>query len=414
MRTREFNGILDEFTSSILGTNVSRFQASESFIKAQNTMFFESALTPRVSTRDKLRTLVGKEKKYDETVGGHPDFDQLKHGETENHYIVSVFADIKGSTKLATKLPLEDVRRLKNAALTTMIEVFQAFDGHIHRLQGDGMLAFFGRKSMRRSQAIVDAMNAAAFLQYLFKRQLSPRFEAEGLPSLRIRVGIDFGNCDQVLWSRYGLRYCDEVTTTSLHTDLAAKLQGHAPSNGIMIGDNVRDFLDLPDEFYKTKTIERDGEKNTVHYVLNYNEIKYKMWSFDWQKYLGRFLFNPERLETSLYKAGENFDFRCYYQAGDNWLECNSNCLTLTKGLNLKFELSNIGFKYQNIRWFVNNRGKEASAGKYLDFEMEKERDNTICLQETKYTGHHYMACKIFDAGRVVADERIGIYINNQ
>lgn len=412
MRPKEFNNIFDEFTSSILETNVNRFMASESLIKAHSARFSNYGLAVQVATKDKLRELVGKEKIYVETVGGHPDFDHLKDEMTEHHYIVSVFADVKGSTKLATKLELEDVRRLKNAAITTMIEVFQAFDGHIHRLQGDGLLAFFGRKDMRRSQAIVDALNATAFLQYLFQHQLRPRFEAEGLPPLRIRVGIDFGNCEKVLWSRYGLRYCNEVTTTSLHTDLAAKLQGQAPSNGIMIGDNVREFLDIPDEFYKLKTVQRNNVLEEIKYVLQYGGINYRMWFFDWEKYIGRFLFNPARLNTSLYRAGENFSFRCLYQEGTVWKEYVPNCKSLNKDIKLKFQIDNINFAYDSIRWFVNNRGAEASVGN-LDFEMEQNINNTICDQETRYNGHHYMICRIYNRNNLVADERIGVYVND-
>lgn len=230
MQVRNFQGIFNEFATEAIGKSADLFrrgsmQFSESrHLTAANSIINKS-LTDYRPPKEDLRALVGKIHKYEENIGTHPDFSHLKHGDSEHHYIVSVFADIKGSTRLATKLPLNDVRELKNGSLTAMIDIFQAFDGHIHRLHGDGLLAFFGRRDMRRSQAVIDALNAVSFLQHFFQNNLRPYFEENGYPPIQIRVGIDFGNDDKVLWARYGVRNCDEVTSTSLHTDLAAKLQ---------------------------------------------------------------------------------------------------------------------------------------------------------------------------------------------
>lgn len=419
MQTRNFQGIFNEFTSDAIGKSVDYFRRGEVIqfsesrqLTAANSMMNKSLPDYRPPKED-LRALVGKVRKYEENIGTHPDFCHLKHGDSEHHYIVSVFADIKGSTRLATKLPLDVVRELKNGSLTAMIEIFQAFDGHIHRLQGDGLLAFFGRKDMRRSQAIIDALNAVSFLQHFFQNNLRPYFEDSGYPPIRIRVGIDFGDDEQVLWARYGIRNCDEVTSTSLHTDLAAKLQGRAPSNGVMIGDNVRAFLDFPDEFYGTKEITRDGSKTADPYVFQFEQTNYRMWQFDWGKYLNRFIFSPTRSDAAVYKAGQHFNFDCYYRENGAWRKYTSNCLSLPKSVDLEFRLSNLNFNYDKISWRVINRGEEAKVADSLDYEMNEMLNKTVCPQFTAYTGHHYMVCTISYQGRVVARERIGLYVND-
>lgn len=418
MQIRNFQAIFNEFESEAIGKSVDYFrrgdvQFSESRqLTAANSIMNKSLPDYRPPKED-LRALVGKVKKYDETIGTHPDFCHLKHGDTEHHYIVSVFADIKGSTRLATKLPLQVVRELKNGSLTAMIDIFQAFDGHIHRLHGDGLLAFFGRRDLRRSQALIDALNAVSFLQYFFQNNLRPYFEDSGYPPIRIRVGIDFGDDDKVLWARYGIRNCDEVTSTSLHTDLAAKLQGHAPSNGVMIGDNVRTFLDFPDEFFVAKEITREGSKTTAPYVFQFEGTNYRMWQFDWERYLNRFITSPNRIDTAVYKAGQHFNFDCYYQANGTWCKYTSNCLSLPKNVNIEFRLSNLNFNYDNITWRVINRGEEAKVAGALDFEMIEPKNKFICPQITAYSGHHYMVCTIYYQQRVVARERIGIFVND-
>ena len=58
----------------------------------------------------------------------------------QRHSISAPFLDIKGSTRLALKYDLETVQKIKNAVLSTGIEIIRYFGGHIHRLQGDAIL----------------------------------------------------------------------------------------------------------------------------------------------------------------------------------------------------------------------------------------------------------------------------------
>ena len=50
-------------------------------------------------------------------IGNHPDFENLEHNQTLNHHCVSMFVDIKGSTRLALKYSLEEVRLIDNLVL---------------------------------------------------------------------------------------------------------------------------------------------------------------------------------------------------------------------------------------------------------------------------------------------------------
>ncbi len=108
---------------------------------------------------------------------------------------------------------------------------------------------------MQKADAIIDALNASTFLQFYVSNNLKKTFEQMGLPPIKIRIGIDFGDDDKVLWTKYGIMNCSKTTTTSIHTDLAAKLQSEAFSNRTMIGDNIVTYLDLPTEFFQTKVI---------------------------------------------------------------------------------------------------------------------------------------------------------------
>jgi class 3 adenylate cyclase len=204
--------------------------------------------------KNELRALFGKKgKPFSENIGTHPDFVEEINLPKEQ-YVCSLFLDISGSTKLGLKFPLQTVRLYKNAILSSAIEIFQVFDGHIHRLQGDAVFAYFGHKNMSKSDAIINAINAATLMQSYNKYTLSDFFESNDLPPLKIRIGIDIGDDSQVLWSSFGIGGVQEITTTSIHTDLAAKLQNKAPKNSILIGENIYQYIDLPNEFLKVRT----------------------------------------------------------------------------------------------------------------------------------------------------------------
>ncbi|MEH7707950.1 adenylate/guanylate cyclase domain-containing protein, partial [Bacillus toyonensis] len=399
-----------------------------SILEKSHHEFFETKskngnLEVTLPAKEQLRNLFGKEgEPFSNIIGAHPDFKDLTDSETRNQYICSLFLDISGSTKLGLKFPLSTVRLYKNAILKSAIEIFQVFDGHIHRLQGDAVFAYFGHKSMKKSDAIVNALNAASLMQAYNKYTLAEFFKENGLEPLRIRIGIDIGDEHQVLWSSYGLNQIAEVTSTSIHTDLAAKLQAKAPRNKIMIGENVFSFMDLPEEFVKIKTTIKDGEQKEDKYILNDTHLKayYQMRIFDWETYLSSFSFLPKEQKTR-FKSPE--DFEIIAQVSEdlkiiNPLKSNSRAIQKEAGLGfkliLKGELKQL--KLGRIEWKVINRGKQAiELESGLTFDMEEFKNKFTCEQYTAYNGHHYMQCTIYDSyGTVIGQDRFGIYVNDE
>lgn len=376
--------------------------------------------------KENLKKYFNKNKLFSESIGAHPDFKDINN-RVEKHYITSVFVDIKGSTKLATikGLSLEEVREIKDKILTAAITVFQVFDGHIHRLQGDAIFAYFGNKNKNKSDSIIDALNATTILQYVFKEHISKLFSEMGMPDIKIRTGIDFGDDDKVLWSKYGIKECTEITTTSIHTDLAAKLQHKAGSNKIMIGDNIREFLDLPEEFYSVKKISLNGEEKEEKYILEHKDYSYKMWEFNWEKYLEKFpQISPKVLlpmTKLIYNSEKDYEVKCFYKIEEksDWERYERNSSAIPKKSKLKFSIEfkdlNLQSLSKTIIWEVNNRGKEAEIEGETIFETKTLVGRDFeCEQATAYKGHHYMRVKIMSKDkRIIAEDYFGIYVRD-
>ena len=214
-------------------------------------------------------------------VGHHPDFAHLKGTEnTENHYIASAFIDIKNSTKLFSKYDNGTIYIITNAIQLLAINICSIFGGFVQRLQGDGVFVYFGRKGLEEEKAIIHMLSALSLFTHFIKNDVRTLFDRKGLDPIYIRTGIDFGESKDVLWAMAGKDDVSEITTYSLHTSLASKMQSYAKSNQIVIGKNIVDKKILDATLYTPVE-----DKRYIYEDRN-KGLYYGQFVFDWQKFL--------------------------------------------------------------------------------------------------------------------------------
>lgn len=220
-------------------------------------------------------------------IGIHPDFGHLKDTDkTENHYIVSVFIDIMGSTNLFKKYKLEEIFVITNTIQCAAIHTCLRFGGHVQRLQGDGVFAYFGGKTTNRKFAIEMSLLACSMFTYFVKNDLRNVFESDGIEDIKTRIGIDFGDDDKVLWANFGMLDVSELTTLSLHTSLASKMQAYAKPNGIVIGKNVVEKSSLDSSFYDYVRNSKDEVEKYYIFEDVKNNFRYSQHEFKWFNFL--------------------------------------------------------------------------------------------------------------------------------
>lgn len=246
-------------------------------------------------------------------LGIHPDFAHLKNSDdTEKHYIVSVFIDIKGSTNLFKEYEHEIIYVITNTIQTAAIQTCIALGGHVQRLQGDGVFAYFGGKDITNEKAVHSALTACSMFSYFVKNDLKNIFEEDGIEDIKTRIGIDFGYDKDVLWANFGILGVSELTTLSLHTSLASKMQSYAKSNGIVIGQNVKDIAKLNERLLDfVRNSKGEVEKRYI-FENSKKNFYYTQFEFDWSQYLlslpnieidknGNLFFRPRNMKpTSL------------------------------------------------------------------------------------------------------------------
>ena len=236
-------------------------------------------------------------------VGLHPDFAHLKGtSNTENHYIASAFIDIKNSTRLFSKYDNDTVFIITNAIQLLAINICSVFGGFVQRLQGDGVFVYFGRKGLEEEKAVKHILSALSLFSYFIENDAKVLFKNKGLDPIYTRIGIDFGENKDVLWAMAGKENVSEITTYSLHTSLASKMQSYAKSNQIIIGKNIVDKAMLDTTLYTPVE-----EKRYIYEDSN-RSFYYGQFVFDWQKFLSKQTFivaspNTGRLGIKPYQS---------------------------------------------------------------------------------------------------------------
>lgn len=376
--------------------------------------------------QEAIRGLFGKKRINAHSIGGHPDFQHLNDpGMTEYGFNVSLFMDIKGSTKLGLIYSPEEVFFIKNTIIRCAIETIRAFDGHVHRIMGDAVLAFFRADGETPRDAAIDAINCGCYLVEFMRQLVAPKLRDNNVADdVGIRVGVDYGQHNDVLWGMYGFQGSSEVTATSFFVDVAAKLQQSAPRNRVMIGESIRALLDLHDEIIEFKRV-NSGAAVEQYVMPNYTgadgkPVNYRKYVLKQERYFA-LLPKPEWQDapikiTALLKAKENV----VYSNPEAYHACSR---VLPKGIGIDFK-ARFNLPYTNgkvqVRFRVKNHGQEAGEDLthevYVDAQFNRERGEywASYWRGTAYTGLHYMAISVLVDGRIEHKEQeFGVFIGD-
>lgn len=392
-----------------------------------------------------IRPHFGKLGVNNSPIGTHPDFIALEGTvTTENHYTCTLFVDIKGSTRLSVLYPLDFVFKFKNAVIQTCVEIIRAFDGHVHRLMGDAVMAFFGGSSTEKEDAVSDAINCSITLRAILEESIKPWMERQGLDAkdFGFRVGCDFGDDHEVLWGSFGYQNVGEVSATGLPVDMASKLQGLASKNQTMLGQGLLDFINWPEKYSQIKTRDKGGVQENLPVVtpnLTDNEgipINYAMRQLSYSKSL-EFSALPrsfrEKITGGTVKDHSQIEFKCFTVINGERSEYISASKFLEPNLSLAFEVeartaNRLNFPLKVV-FKKTNHGRATPDGerdieqegvvKYLHRNRVSEYNKSIApiskvkLDEaTLYRGLHTMKCEVYeDSGAMLFRDWIGVMI---
>ena len=292
-----YNDYLENIKSAMAlgkrGTNLSGVPngLNENLGKGKSSKVLDSVVSGKrlLPSLETFANELGLTANFEQQLGLHPDFAHLKSSNNiESHYIVSMFIDIKGSTNLFKKYNPETVFVITNTIQKAAIHTCLIFGGYIHRLQGDGLFVYFGGKNITKQTAIERALQSSSVFTYFVQNDLKNVFTEQGVENIFTRIGIDLGYDRDVIWAMAGIGDISEVTTCSLHTSLAAKMQGYAVSNGIVIGDNIKKEMSKWQEFFAAVSLRTKNENDRYIFKIPEEGFLYTQYDFNWISFLKR------------------------------------------------------------------------------------------------------------------------------
>ncbi|GAC1309053.1 MAG: hypothetical protein NVSMB19_22600 [Vulcanimicrobiaceae bacterium] len=134
------------------------------------------------------------------------------------------FADIRGFTSLAARLPAERVVDILNTYFEEAVRIVFEHDGMLDKFYGDGLMAVFGTPRMREDDA--GRAVAAAIRLHEVVAQLGPKLDYP----LKISVGLATGD---VVAGHFGSAKRMDYTVIGDAVNLANGLQSAAPAGAI-------------------------------------------------------------------------------------------------------------------------------------------------------------------------------------
>jgi predicted ATPase/class 3 adenylate cyclase len=157
----------------------------------------------------------------------------------ERRQLTVMFCDLVGSTSLSEKYDPEDVRDIIAAYRETCVAVVGRYDGFVARYIGDGILVYFGypnaheddaERGVRAGLEIVRAISA-----------LSEEANRVFTGALAVRIGIATGPV--VVGDLIGKGTQERDSAVGETPNLAARLQGLAPPNGVIIASSTKSLV---------------------------------------------------------------------------------------------------------------------------------------------------------------------------
>lgn len=187
------------------------------------------------------------------------------------------FVDIRGFTTVTERMAPERTVPWLNRGLAVMTETLMEHHGVVARFVGDQILGLFGAPVPRGSEEEIaedarDAVRCALAIGPALER-LNAEFAAEGLPAIRVRIGINSGPMTQC---SVGTRSRMEFTVLGDSVNTAARLESYAMDDDgatvrVLVGQRTRELLGDAFRTREVGTLLLKGKDIpvTVHQVLS-------------------------------------------------------------------------------------------------------------------------------------------------
>ncbi len=155
--------------------------------------------------------------------------------------VVILYVDIDGSTKMSMALAPEKFATILHVFSQEMSLVTSEYGGYVLKYVGDAIIALFPAE-YDRGQASKNALDCAKDMQRIIRECVNPELSARRFPEITVKVSIDYGDVQVVLYGKSIDRSHIDIVGSSI--SMAAKMIPLAKTWQIVIGQSMYENLD--------------------------------------------------------------------------------------------------------------------------------------------------------------------------
>ncbi|MGI0049628.1 MAG: adenylate/guanylate cyclase domain-containing protein [Nitrososphaera sp.] len=160
--------------------------------------------------------------------------------------VVILYVDIDGSTKMSMALTPDRFATILHIFSQEMSLAIAEYGAYVLKYVGDAVIALFPAE-YDSGQASKSAVECAKDMQEIIKKCINPELKAHGLPEIRVKMSIDSGSVQVVLYGKSIERSHIDILGSSI--SVAAKMIPLAQTWQIVIGQSVHEKLANKDDF---------------------------------------------------------------------------------------------------------------------------------------------------------------------
>jgi class 3 adenylate cyclase len=119
----------------------------------------------------------------------------------ENIKLAILYIDILDSTKMSLLLSATDFALMIRVFSQEITLAVRGYGGYVLKYVGDAVIAIFPSE-FDSYKSCESAINCAKGILYLINQCINSAFKIYGLPELRTKIGLDYGNALVVLYGK--------------------------------------------------------------------------------------------------------------------------------------------------------------------------------------------------------------------
>lgn len=146
--------------------------------------------------------------------------------------ITVLTSDLRGFTALSEQLDPEEVVKILNIYLESMLDAIAKHQGTIDKFMGDGIVVLFGAPTTKEDDP--QRAVACAIAMQLATKNVNAKLQELNLPTIAMGIGINTG---EMIVGNIGSEKHTEYTVIGKEMNLAFRIEGYTTGNQILISE---------------------------------------------------------------------------------------------------------------------------------------------------------------------------------